>query len=76
MSCSTRQTIRAEYDFSKAVKNPYAAQFKKQLTIRLDEKCTSAVQETVYLLAVPGMRESIKAAMAKPLAKSAKALKW
>ena len=30
--------MRAEYDFSKAVKNPYAAQFKKQITIRLDEE--------------------------------------
>ena len=36
----------------------------------------SAIQETLYLLAVPGMRESIKAGMAEPLAKSAKALKW
>lgn len=30
--------MRAEYDFSKAVKNPYAAQLKKQITIRLDEE--------------------------------------
>lgn len=32
----------------------------------------SAIQETLYLLAVPGMRESIKQGMAEPLAKSAK----
>lgn len=31
----------------------------------------SAIQETLYLLAVPGMRESIKAGMAVPLAKGA-----
>ena len=36
----------------------------------------SAIQETLYLLAVPGMRESIKAGMAEPLAKSSKELKW
>jgi predicted DNA binding CopG/RHH family protein len=30
--------MRAEYDFSKAVKNPYAAQLKKQITIRLDQE--------------------------------------
>ena len=35
-----------------------------------------AIQETLYLLAVPGMRESIKASMAEPLAQSAKALEW
>ncbi|MEY4505671.1 MAG: hypothetical protein RL297_249 [Pseudomonadota bacterium] len=29
--------MRSEYDFSKAVKNPYASQLKKQITIRLDE---------------------------------------
>jgi predicted DNA binding CopG/RHH family protein len=30
--------MRAEYDFSKATKNPYASQLKKQITIRLDEE--------------------------------------
>jgi uncharacterized protein (DUF4415 family) len=28
--------MRKEYDFSKASKNPYASQLKKQITIRLD----------------------------------------
>ena len=35
-----------------------------------------AIQETLYLLSVPGMRESIKKGMAEPLGKSAKELKW
>jgi len=30
--------MRNEYDFSTARKNPYAAQLKKQITIRLDEE--------------------------------------
>ena len=30
--------MREEYDFSKAIKNPYAPQLKKQITIRLDEE--------------------------------------
>ena len=30
--------MRKEYDFSNARKNPYAAQLKKQVTIRLDEE--------------------------------------
>ena len=29
--------MRKEYDFSMAKKNPYVAQLKKQITIRLDE---------------------------------------
>ena len=33
--------MRKEYDFTAAKKNPYAAQLKKQITIRLDEESTS-----------------------------------
>ena len=29
--------MRKEYDFSGAVRNPYTAKLKKQITIRLDE---------------------------------------
>ena len=35
-----------------------------------------AIQETLYLLAVPGMRESIKNGIAEPIVKSAKELDW
>lgn len=35
-----------------------------------------AIQETLFLLSVPGMRESLKEGMAEPLADSAKALDW
>ena len=33
--------MRKEYDFTSAKKNPYAAQLKKQITIRLDEESIS-----------------------------------
>jgi uncharacterized protein (DUF4415 family) len=42
--------MRKEYDFSKSKKNPYAAQLKRQITIRLDEDSISyfkAVSEEV-----------------------------
>ncbi len=35
-----------------------------------------AIQETLYLLSVPGMRDSIKKGMAEPLEKSAREVKW
>lgn len=35
-----------------------------------------AIQETMHLLSVPGMRESIREAMAEPLEGSAKELDW
>ncbi len=36
----------------------------------------SAIQETLYLLSVPGMRESIEAGRKEPLSKSKKELDW
>jgi antitoxin YefM len=36
----------------------------------------SAIQETLYLLSVPGMRESILSGRAEPLSKSKKELDW
>ena len=38
--------------------------------VEFSEEDWSAIQETVYLLSIPGMRESIKDAMAEPLAES------
>lgn len=35
-----------------------------------------AIQETLYLLSVPGMRESIKQGMKEPLTRSVKRLDW
>ena len=49
---------------------------KRSSAVLLSAEDWSAIQETLYLLAVPGMRESIKAGMAEPLASSAKELKW
>ena len=43
--------------------------------ILISEERWTAIQETLYLMAIPGMRESIKDAMAEPLAKSKRALK-
>ena len=55
---------------------PIAISGKRSSAVLIAAEDWSAIQETLFLLAVPGMRESIKAGMAEPLAKSAKALKW
>lgn len=49
---------------------------KRSSAVLVSSEDWHAIQETLYLLAVPGMRESIKEGMAEPLRKSAKALKW
>jgi prevent-host-death family protein len=55
---------------------PITISGKRGNAVLISAEDWSAIQETLYLLAVPGMRESIKAGMAEPLAKSARALKW
>jgi prevent-host-death family protein len=49
---------------------------KRSSAVLISSEDWSAIQETLYLLSVPGLRESIKEGMAEPLAESAKALKW
>ena len=49
---------------------------KRSSAVLVSEDDWQAIQETLYLLSVPGMRESIKAGMAEPLARSARKLKW
>ena len=45
--------MRAEYDFSKSVKNPYAAQLKKQITIRLDQDSISYFKSISENVGIP-----------------------
>jgi uncharacterized protein (DUF4415 family) len=45
--------MRKQYDFSKAVKNPYAKRLKRQLTIRLDEDTIHYFQELSSDMAIP-----------------------
>jgi len=45
--------MRKEYDFSAARKNPYAAQLKKQITIRLDEDSISYFKSISEEVGIP-----------------------
>lgn len=49
---------------------------KRSSAVLISTEDWGAIQETLHLLSVPGMRESIKEGMAEPLSKSAKELKW
>ena len=49
---------------------------KRTSAVLISGEDWQAIQETMYLLSVPGMRESIREAMAEPLSKSAKELGW
>lgn len=49
---------------------------KRSSAVLVSSQDWEAIQETLYLLSVPGMRESIKKGMAEPLEKSAREVKW
>jgi antitoxin YefM len=49
---------------------------KRSSAVLVSAEDWQAIQETLYLLSVPGMRDSIKKGMAEPLGKSAKGLTW
>ena len=49
---------------------------KRTSAVLLSAEDWQSIQETLYLLSVPGMRESIKEGLAEPLSGSAKELDW
>ncbi len=49
---------------------------KRGGAILISEDDWKSVQETLYLLSVPGMRESIREGLRMPVRKCSKALKW
>lgn len=49
---------------------------KRSSAVLVAEEDWTAIQETLHLLSVPGLRKSIREAMAEPLEASAKELPW
>jgi prevent-host-death family protein len=49
---------------------------KRTSAVLVSEADWQAIQETLFLVSIPGMRESIRDGMAEPLATSASELDW
>lgn len=49
---------------------------KRSSAVLVSEEDWQAIQETMFLLSIPGMRKSIRDAMAEPLSESARELNW
>jgi antitoxin YefM len=49
---------------------------KRASAVLVSAEDWQAIQETMYLLSIPGMRQSIRDGMAEPLGQSAKELNW
>ena len=54
---------------------PVVISGKRANAVLISEEDWSAIQETLYLLSIPGLRESVREAMAEPLSKSKKVVK-
>ncbi|MGZ5009015.1 MAG: type II toxin-antitoxin system Phd/YefM family antitoxin [Methylobacter sp.] len=49
---------------------------KRNNAVLVSEEDWSAIQETLYLLSIPGMRESIREGMNAPVSECGKELDW
>ena len=49
---------------------------KRSNAVLVAEDDWRSIQETLYLLSIPGMRESIRKGMQEPLSKSSTTLRW
>jgi antitoxin YefM len=49
---------------------------KRSSAVLVSAEDWQAIQETMTLVAIPGMRKSIREGMAEPLSKSARKLNW
>lgn len=63
-------------DETAAEHQPITITGKRSNAVLLAEEDWKALQETVYLLSVPGMRESIRKGMKTPLSKCSKDVTW
>jgi len=63
-------------DETAASHEPITITGKRHNAVLVDEQDWRAIQETLYLLSIPGMRESIKEGMNEPLAECAEEIEW
>lgn len=73
---AARANLYRLIDQAAASHQPIVIAGKTSSAVLVSAEDWAAIQETMYLLSVPGMRESIRKAMAEPLSKSARELKW
>lgn len=63
-------------DETAASHQPVLITGKRANAVLVSEEDWMAVQETVYLLSIPGMRESIREGLNEPIEECAKDLDW
>lgn len=71
-----RAVLEQLIDETSATHEPIVITGERANAVLIAEDDWSAVQETLYLLSVPGMRESIKEGLATPEKDCSKELDW
>lgn len=56
--------------------NPIQITSRRNNAVLISEEDWRAIQETLYLLSIPGMRDSIREGLKTPIKKCSKRLKW
>jgi prevent-host-death family protein len=73
---AARANLYRLIDQAAASHQPITIAGKNSSAVLVSSEDWSAIQETLHLLSIPGMRESIRKAMDEPLDSSARHLKW
>ena len=63
-------------DFISESHEPIQIAGKRHNAVLISEEDWSSIKETLYLLSIPGMRESIQKGLKKPISRCSKVLKW
>ena len=72
----TRSKLYALIDETAETHRPITITGKRGNAVLLSEEDWNAINETLYLVSIPGMRESIREAMAADLDQCSKDLDW
>ncbi|MFI5363147.1 MAG: type II toxin-antitoxin system Phd/YefM family antitoxin [Elusimicrobiota bacterium] len=80
MTTLTASTARAQLyrlmDQTAASHEPVQITGKRSSSVLVSEEDWRSIQETLYLLSIPGMRESIREGLKTPVKRLAKKLAW
>ncbi|MBI5207688.1 MAG: type II toxin-antitoxin system Phd/YefM family antitoxin [Candidatus Firestonebacteria bacterium] len=71
-----RSNIYKLIDESAESHHPIQITGKRTNAILISEEDWRSIQETLYLVSIPGMRESIKKGLETPIEKCSKDIKW
>ena len=71
-----RATLYKLLDEAASSHEPIQITGKRNSAVLISESDWRSIQETLYLLSIPGMRESIRKGLKTPVEKCSKDLKW